>query len=130
MNSDTETFLFCAAKAEPESDGVYSAVIGQVDSKNQLMKEIAKVLKFPSYFGENWDALHECLRDFNWVMEKKIILSHDQIPKLTVPDKRIYFEILVDSMEFWKHESEHQFKVIFPISDRWEILKIYPPAVS
>lgn len=35
----------------------------KITSKESFLKEIAEVLEFPSYFGHNWDALEDCLRD-------------------------------------------------------------------
>ena len=35
-------------------------------TERQLLRVIGTALNFPDYFGENWDALDECLRDMSW----------------------------------------------------------------
>lgn len=35
----------------------------QVNGDAGLFSQCARVFHFPNYFGFNWDALHECLRD-------------------------------------------------------------------
>jgi hypothetical protein len=45
-----------------------------VESKGDLLSALARAMEFPSYFGMNWDALDECLRDLSWRPAKGYIL--------------------------------------------------------
>jgi hypothetical protein len=36
-------------------------------TKDELLAELQIALRFPDYFGRNWDALHECLGDMGWL---------------------------------------------------------------
>ena len=38
-----------------------------VADKSGFLRAIAEAMSFPAYFGQNWDALEECLTDLSWV---------------------------------------------------------------
>ncbi|MGD2093310.1 MAG: barstar family protein [Candidatus Aminicenantes bacterium] len=35
-----------------------------INSEETFFLEVSRVLKFPDYFGKNWDAFHDCFGDF------------------------------------------------------------------
>jgi RNAse (barnase) inhibitor barstar len=35
--------------------------------EQRLFDELAAALQFPGYFGENWNAVHDCLTDMSWL---------------------------------------------------------------
>ena len=41
-----------------------------IEDKQALMNAISDGFEFPDYFGGNWDALEECLRDLAWLKAK------------------------------------------------------------
>ena len=37
-----------------------------INTENELFSRMSEALAFPSYFGMNWNALSDCLRDLSW----------------------------------------------------------------
>lgn len=87
--------------------------ISIVHSEKELMNELNSKFKFP-YFGYNWDALYDLLRDFHWIDQKKIVMVHDQMPDFDHASMKIYILLLRDSINDWKLGEDHILEVIFP----------------
>ena len=45
-----------------------------IGGKNELMAALAKGLKLPEHFGNNWDALADCLEDSEWLGTHGIVV--------------------------------------------------------
>lgn len=68
---------------------------GRLRRKSDLLRSLAKGLKFPKYFGWNWDALEECLRDLSWLGDREcIVLVHKHVPLSDDEQRRVYLSIL------------------------------------
>jgi RNAse (barnase) inhibitor barstar len=94
-------------------DALVGFVPKHVSTVDDLLQGVADVLSFPSYFGRNWNALYDCLRDFHWTEKKNIFLIHSELPQLMERDLKIYLEILRDAAADWKSDEPHAFGVIF-----------------
>jgi RNAse (barnase) inhibitor barstar len=60
--------MFNVHFATPESAGSVRATAeshGPIASPEALFSKLAQALELPDYFGHNWDALDECLRDLD-----------------------------------------------------------------
>jgi RNAse (barnase) inhibitor barstar len=93
-------------------------------AKSALLEAYRHGLKFPAYFGGNWDALSDCLRDLSWVSQRRIVIIHTDLPGLPAEDKRVYLEILAGSVAAWKPDADHELAVAFPGSARAAILDV------
>jgi hypothetical protein len=46
---------------------VMEASVADVITDKELFSVISSAMQFPDYFGNNWDALDECLGDMEWL---------------------------------------------------------------
>jgi RNAse (barnase) inhibitor barstar len=56
-------------KGDLDAAGINTTTVSmsQVHTKEQLLDSLAQAFRFPSYFGRNWDALDESMRDLSWM---------------------------------------------------------------
>ncbi len=107
----------------PDDSLVVTVPRGIVDA-DQLLQMLNNKLNLPEYFGFNWNALEECLRDFHWLKQRTIVLIHDDLPALSGFDRLTYVEVLDNCIRHWRQNDEHQLIVTFPECCRNEIEKL------
>jgi len=102
MSGRTE-FVYSSRPESLLEDGDFVARIpAGLASEHELFDAISEAAAFPGYFGRNWDALDECLRDLGWIENRKVVLVHDDLPLRNNPAEcRIYIDILKYTLENW-----------------------------
>ncbi len=85
-----------------------------ISDVTELFESLFNILLLPGYFGFNWDALSDCLRDFHWLKEKTIVLVHEEMPQLSNDDLWEYLEVLYECITDWGDDEEHSLIVCFP----------------
>jgi len=78
-----------------------------ITRKEQLLNHVATALRFPGYFGDNWDALEECLTDMEWADATGYVIYYDHIDALLAahPDQfDTFVEICRDAVASWKED--------------------------
>jgi len=86
--------------------------------KEQLLKRLARGLSFPDYFGENWDAVIDCLSDLTWSQASEAIIDHAGMPHLPPRDLRLYLESLIDAADRRAPDRLPRLRIMFRVKDR------------
>jgi Barstar (barnase inhibitor) len=71
---------------------------------DDVFRQFADALRFPAYFGWNWDALSDCLRDLRWCPADRylIIIENTELVLLASAEERdLMFDILGQAAEEW-----------------------------
>jgi RNAse (barnase) inhibitor barstar len=79
--------------------------LGGAATKAQLMERLADALRFPDWFGGNWDALEDCLTE-----TRGYLLFHD-FQGLPADDVGVLLDVLAAVAEYWSERGEPFFAV-------------------
>jgi RNAse (barnase) inhibitor barstar len=98
---DSDLPLAILAEQVAAAGGELFELDGELMSETAgLMAEFAGVLRFPDYFGKNWDALSDCLTDLSWFDETRshFVVAIDHWDYCASP---ILQEILQEAVTLW-----------------------------
>lgn len=87
-----------------------------IRDKDQFLKLAALALRFPEYFGNNWDALADCLTDMSWHETGGFVILYDHFDSLAEHSPRDFemaLDIFKESAEFWHNRGKALFVLLY-----------------
>lgn len=119
----SEAFIF---EDVPEAgpDVYVAALPTGIASSSALLDALYVALQLPGYFGFNWDALSDCLRDLHWINKRMVVLRHGDLPAFPESELRIYLDVLSEAVTSWGAADEHSLVVSFPGDVRCNLEKV------
>lgn len=143
MATKTTTFEYAnSPDSLCEQDDFVLRVPAGIRNKAELLAALASAGHFPDYFGGNWDALQDCLRDLSWISNKKVVVVHSDLPLRDNPAECCtYLEILQTALADWAESVmpdavdpppewsyvDHELRVVFPTEANAELLRVLSP---
>jgi hypothetical protein len=85
-------------------------------SRAGFFQEVAQALRFPEYFGHNWDAVYDCLTDLNWLPAAGYVLVVDGFDHLATKEPGqwdIGLNVLRESCAFWRPLSRSMYALLY-----------------
>jgi hypothetical protein len=82
-----------------------------VTDKSALLRRIAARLGFPGWFGENWDALEDCLTDLSWREGEGHVLVFHGFQFLPADELGVLIDVVISAAEFWADRGKPFFGV-------------------
>jgi len=92
--------------AFPQTGSIVVARLSGIDLENDDNVYLAfyGAFSFPEYFGWNWDALSDCLRDLSWCPASRYLVLIDHAEKILADDeegRKVFFSILQRAAREW-----------------------------
>ncbi len=81
---------------------------GAAFDKETFLSEAARAMRFPPYFGRNWDAFEECVTDLSWADAPGYVLIYDHAAVLAAQHPEawnVVYAILADAVQTWREQS-------------------------
>jgi hypothetical protein len=129
MRVITSPFFYSKTIALDQDSYLIDVPVG-ISHEAELFSQFRRAAVFPTWFGNNWDALLDCLRDLSWIRTRKIIIRHEDLPLSdSPPECRTYIQMLASAASTWMEPPrtgdleiqgwtyvEHDLLIVFPMN--------------
>ena len=98
-----------------------------------FFQEIARDLRFPDYFGRNWDAVYDCLTDLNWLPAAGYVVVLDGFDHLAMNEPGqwdIGLKVLREACAFWRPLPRPMYALLSGPGNWLPACRRFPPHVS
>ena len=124
--------VYRASRADEIADAVRGSKLNfariRITGKTSSMRDIAAALGFPAWFGENWDALEDCLTDLSWCAAEGHVLVFEGFEVMSGDDVGILIDVLITAAEFWPGQSKPFFAVFVDPQRRLQLANLFREA--
>jgi hypothetical protein len=87
--------------------------VAEIDlAGGDALEALARGLSFPAWFGNNWDALEDCLGDLSWRSGEAHVLVLRNAAALARDDFGVLLDVLRVSAEYWLERGKPFFAVL------------------
>jgi len=76
-------------------------VLAGARDKAALLASVSHAMRFPAWFGANWDALEDCLTDLSWIEAPGHVLLVEQSAELAEGDFAEFTDVLASAAGHW-----------------------------
>jgi RNAse (barnase) inhibitor barstar len=122
MSDQSDAFIFYDNLSQLSQGNEFVARVPRgITTRDQLFAVLVRELNMPSYFGWNWDALEDFLRNLSWIACHRVIIAHEAVPGLESATLQTYLEVLAECVKHWRADEQHQLLVVFPEHAQAEI---------
>lgn len=126
MDGPSPPFVFAGREAfAMRDDDAIVEIRSGIRGEAELLSEIARALKFPDYFGHNWDAVDDCLGDLGWI-ERRLFILHADVPAVEDRILAVYLDCLGTAAVDWGQQG-HELIVVFPKNAEGQIRSLLRP---
>ena len=77
----------------------------RVAGKAGFLGRAARALKFPEWFGKNWDALNDCLTDLSWLKGKGWVIIFENSKGFAERNPQLFqkaVEVFQAASDYWR----------------------------
>ena len=99
-----------------QARGLYVAQVAFAPgtTKTALLQRLAAALGFPQWFGGNWDAVEDCLKDLSWLPAPGWLVVLEGCDLLRREDLSVLTDILAESAQYWSEHDRRFYAVLVP----------------
>lgn len=83
--------------------------IGHAHDKADFLDRVARGMKFPDWFGGNWDAFADCLLDLSWLPADGYLVILEKSKHFCAGHRHEFEEamdIMAEAAEFWRAQGK------------------------